>query len=134
MIASATVSYISFIPSLLSKRLYAGLDGGEFEDDFGVSTPGNSSNLTDAISDDAGAELVEPPEDDVTITLEPQTEEVVMAWPIPTLDSRPRSSADAFPPRSTSAVGSSNNNSSLSYSAQVAEQVSSLYQQMPSQE
>ena len=116
--------------------ILAGLYGEEFEEDFAVSTLGNSSNLTDAIGEDTGAELVEPPEDDVTITLEPQPEEIVIARPIPTLDSRPRSSADALPPKPTSAAGNNNNsnNGSLSYSAQVAEQFSSSYRQTPSQE
>ena len=111
----------------------AGLYGEEFEEDFAVSTLG-SNQTTETFGDDAGAELVEPPEDDVTITLEPpQPEESVIARPIPTLDSsRPRSSADALPPKPTS--GNNNNNGSLSYSAQVAEQFSSSYRQTPSQE
>ncbi|KAH9015878.1 hypothetical protein EDB85DRAFT_2295443 [Lactarius pseudohatsudake] len=75
--------------------LYDGLYGEEFEEDFAVSTLDNPSNITDAVGDDAGAELLEPPEDDVTpATLEPEE-----AKPIPTLDSRPRlSNADALPP------------------------------------
>ena len=137
MIASTTVFPLFFLPFLLNQNvILAGLYGEEFEEDFAVSTLGNSSNLTDAIGEDTGAELVEPPEDDVTITLEPQPEEIVIARPIPTLDSRPRSSADALPPKPTSAAGNNNNsnNGSLSYSAQVAEQFSSSYRQTPSQE
>ena len=122
MIASATVFLSLSIPSLLSKRFSAGLYGEEFEENFAVSTLGNSSNLTDAIGDDAGAELVEPPEDDITTTLELQPEKVVIARPNPTLDWRPRSRADALPPKPASA---GNGGGSLSYSAQAAEQFSS---------
>jgi hypothetical protein len=113
------------------KTCPTGLYGEEFEEDFAVSTLGNSSNLTDANGDDADAELLEPPEDDVTITLEQPQEE---ARPIPTLvDSRSRLSSDALPPKPSSA-GNGNGGGSLSYSAQVAEQFSSAYRQTPSQE
>ncbi|KAH9003618.1 hypothetical protein EDB86DRAFT_3072736 [Lactarius hatsudake] len=55
---------------------------GIFED-FSVSAL-DTSNITDAVGHDAGAELLEPRED-VTPALEPDE-----AKPIPTLDSRPR--------------------------------------------
>ena len=72
MIASTTVVSLFFLPLLVNEKRYpAGLYGEEFEENFAVSTLGNFSNLTHAIGDDTGAELVEPPEDDVTITLEP---------------------------------------------------------------
>jgi hypothetical protein len=105
----------------------AGLYGEEFEEDFVVSTLGNPSNITDAIGDDSGAELLELPED-----VSPLEE----ARPIPTLlDSRSRSNADALPPKPTSAGGGGGGGGgSLSYSAQVAEQFSSAYRQTPSQE
>ena len=112
--------FLSFFLTLVNQKRYpTGLYGNELEEHFAVSILGNVSNLTDAIGDDVSAELVEPPEDDVTITLEPPLpEEAVIVRPIPTLDSsRPRSSADALPPKPTSG-----NNGSLSYSAQVAEQ------------
>ena len=121
MIASAMVFFSLSIPSLLSKRFSAGRYGEEFEENFAVSTLGNSSNLTDAIRNDAGAELVEPPEDDITITLELQPEKVI-ARSIPTLDWRPRSRADALPQKPAPA---GNSGGSLSYSAQAAEQFSS---------
>ena len=73
MIASTTVVSLFFLPLLVNEKRYpAGLYGEEFEQDsFAVSTLGNSSNLTHAIGNDTGAELVEPPEDDVMITLVP---------------------------------------------------------------
>jgi hypothetical protein len=121
-----------FIISITHQKVFdAGLYGEEFEEDFTVPTLGNPSGLTDAIGDDdAGAELVEPPPEDVTLTLEPPPEEEVTR-PIPTLDSRPRlnNNVDALPPKPTTG-----NNGSLSYSAQVAEQFSSAYRQTPSQE
>ncbi|KAI9454230.1 hnRNP A1-gamma isoform [Lactarius psammicola] len=98
--------------------LYDGLYGEEFEEDFAVSTLDNPSNITDAIGDDANAELLEPPEDE--------------ARPIPTLDSRPRLNADALPPKP--AASANGGGVPLSYSAQVAEQFSSAYRQTPSQE
>ena len=115
------------------KPLYAGLYGEEFEEDFAVSTLVIPSGITDAIGDDANAELLDPSED-ITITLEPEE-----AKPIPTLDSRPRLNADALPPKPLSAGNNNNNNHNggggpLSYSAQVAEQFSSAYRQTPSQE
>ena len=123
-----TLSSSLFLICVTQKAFDAGLYGEEFEEDFAVST-GNPSGLTDAIGDDdAGADLVEPPPEDVTLTLEPPPEEEV-ARPIPTLDSRPRlnNNVDALPPKPTG-------NGSLSYTAQVAEQFSSAYRQTPSQE
>jgi hypothetical protein len=102
------------------------------QEDFEVSALGSSSNLADANGDDADAELLEPPEDDVTITLEQPQEE---ARPIPTLvDSRSWLSSDALPPKPSAAGGNGGNGGSLSYSAQVAEQFSSAYRQASSQE
>ncbi|KAI9432722.1 hypothetical protein H4582DRAFT_1768099, partial [Lactarius indigo] len=81
----------------------------------------------DAVGDDVGAQLLEPPEDVIPAALEPEE-----AKSIPMLDSRPRlSNADALPPKPASASGGG---VPLSYSAQVAEQFSSAYRQTPSQE
>ncbi|KAH9061948.1 hnRNP A1-gamma isoform [Lactarius vividus] len=95
--------------------LYDGLYGEEFEEDFAVSTLDNPSNITNAVGDDAGAELLEPPED---------------AHPHAGLAAA-SSNADALPPKPASASGGG---VPLSYSAQVAEQFSSSYRQTPSQE
>ncbi|KAF8267762.1 hypothetical protein EI94DRAFT_1801248 [Lactarius quietus] len=75
-----------------------------FEEDVAVPTLGNPSNLTHAIGDGAGAELLDPPKD-ITVTLEQQPEEA--AKPIPTLDSRPRLRTDALPPKPSSAAHNS---------------------------
>ncbi|KAF8267768.1 hypothetical protein EI94DRAFT_1829932 [Lactarius quietus] len=86
-------------------KVEAILYGEEFEEDFAVTTLGNPSSLADAaIGDDAGAEILELPEDITIITQEQQPEEAV-AQPIPMLDSRPRLSADALPPKPFSAGG-----------------------------
>lgn len=115
--------------------LAPGLYGDEFEEDFVVSALGNSSAITDSAVADGATEFIEPPEDlSASIPLE-----VEAAQPIPTFDStassRPRTNADALPPRPNTLSGASNAASSpLSYSAQVAEQFSSSYRQTPSQE
>ena len=113
-----------------SKPCHAGLYGEEFEEDFAVSTLANPSGLIDTIGDDANAELLDPSED-IIIALEPEE-----AKSIPMLDSRPRLSSDALPPKPLSAGTNNNNNGGgpMSYSAQVAEQFSSAYRQTPSQE
>ncbi|KAF8267755.1 hypothetical protein EI94DRAFT_1271131 [Lactarius quietus] len=137
MIASTTVLDFSLFLHFFSFYFLQGLYGEEFEEDFAVTTLGNTSGLTDAANgDDAGAELLEPPEDITIITQEQQQqqpEEAIATQPIPTLDSRPRLSADALPPKPSSA-GGGGNGGPLSYSAQVAEQFSSSYRQTPSQE
>jgi len=133
MTTSTTVLPSSSLPITHSDTC-PGLYGDEFEEDFVVSALGNSSAITDSAIDDGTAEFIEPPEDlSATIT------EVEVAQPIPTYDStassRPRTNADALPPRPNAASGASNAASSpLSYSAQVAEQFSSSYRQTPSQE
>ncbi|KAH9988895.1 hypothetical protein BJV77DRAFT_1019729 [Russula vinacea] len=70
-------------------NLYDGLYGDEFEEDFAVSALGNPSTITDSNADDGAAEFLEPPEDP---SAAPEAE---AAQPIPTLDSKPRTSADA---------------------------------------
>jgi hypothetical protein len=133
MIASTTVLFVLFfLPSLSkSKSVLQASMAKSSKKILQFPLLATPSNLTDAIGDDADAELLEPPEDDVTITLEQPPEE---ARPIPTLvDSRPRLSSDALPPKPSSA-GNGNTGGSLSYSAQVAEQFSSAYRQTPSQE
>jgi len=106
------------------------LSGEEFEEHFAVSTLGNAPNITDATGDDAGAELVDPPEDLIMTTsaaaLEPNPED---AKPILTLDSssrlpRPTSFADALPPKPSSGTAPV---TPLSYSAPVAEHLLSSY-------
>jgi len=115
-----------FVAQCNDQNFDAGFYGEEFEEDFSVSTLDNPSDITNAVGDDATAELLEPPEE-VTPALEPEE-----AKPIPTLDSRPRlHNADALPPKPASANGGG---VPLSYSAQVAEQFSSAYRQTPSQE
>ena len=67
--------FFLFSPRFVNQNvILAGLHGEEFEEDFAVSTLGNSSSLTHAVGDDTGAELVEPPEDDVTMIPETQPE------------------------------------------------------------
>jgi hypothetical protein len=105
-----------------------GLYGDEFEEDFAVSALGNPSNITDSNADDGTTDFIEPPEDPSAAS---ESEVEVVTQPIPTLDSsRPRTNADALPPKPSTTT----NNGSLSYSAQVAEQFSSAYRQTPSQE
>ena len=137
MTTSTTVLPSSFLPITRSDTS-PGLYGDEFEEDFVVSSLGNPSAITDSAVavDDGTADFIEPPEDQsVAIP------EVEAAQPIPTFDStatapsRPRTNADALPPRPNAASGASNSASNpLSYSAQVAEQFSSSYRQTPSQE
>jgi hypothetical protein len=116
----------------LRSKLYAGLYGDEFEEDFAVPVLGNPSNLTDSNADDGTTDFIEPPEDPSAAS---ESEVEVVTQPIPTFDStKPRSNAaDALPPKPNTTT-TTNNNNSLSYSAQVAEQFSSAYRQTPSQE
>ena len=58
MIASTTLFSLFFLPLLSTKNVILQVYGEEFEEDFAASTLDNSSNLTDAIGDDAGAESV----------------------------------------------------------------------------
>ena len=108
-----------------------GLYGDEFEEDFVVSALDNPPTITDSVVDHGTTDFIDPPED-VSVAVP----EVEAAQPIPTFDStassRPRTNADALPPRPNAASGASN--TALSYSAQVAEQFSSSYRQTPSQE
>jgi len=90
-----------------------------------VSALDNPSNITDSNADDGTTDFIEPPEDPSAAS-EPEA----VAQPIPTLDSKPRTNADALPPK----PNTFNNGVPLSYSAQVAEQFSSSYRQTPSQE
>jgi hypothetical protein len=123
---------VTFSPlslSLPSFQLYTGLYGDEFEEDFAVSALGNPSNITDSNADDGTTDFIEPSEDP-SAAPESEVEIVTQPQPIPTLDSKPRTNADALPPR----PNTGNNVSPMSYSAQVAEQFSSAYHQTPSQE
>ena len=135
MTTSTTVLPWSSLPITRSDTC-PGLYGDEFEEDFVVSALGNPPTITDSAVavDDGTADFIEPPED-LSVTIP----EVEAAQPIPTFDStassRPRTNADALPPRPNAASGASNTASNpLSYSAQVAEQFSSSYRQTPSQE
>ena len=92
-----------------------------------VSPLGNPPTIAQSIADDGTTEFIEPPEDIPTAL-----EAAEAAQPIPTLDSRPRTNADALPPKPN--ASSAANAAALSYSAQVAEQFSSSYRQTPSQE